>query len=209
MTMTRLYIDKQEITSLPPDMTSLEQVLKLVEANHLAPRTVIRQVHVDGLPLLSQDQASCLPDRIDDREKIEICTGALTDVAAESIREAITYLERVEGATDSLTTSFRTTPGPETFENLKQFYEGFYWLNLLMDRLCSSFEIALDTLQVAGGTAREYHHGLIAAIKAIIEAHERKDFGLVADLMELEVLPLMPKCKNVFLAIQEQIATRH
>jgi hypothetical protein len=208
-TMTRLYIDKREIAPLPPDMTSLDQVLKLVEANHLAPQTIIRQVHVDGLPLLPEDRAACLPERIDNREMIEIFTGTLSEVAIDSIREAVTYLERVESATHSLATSFRLTPGPEAFENLKQFYEGFYWLNLLLDRLDNSFEITLESLQVGGTNAREQHHNLIAALKAIIEAHEKRDFGLVADLLEFEVLPLVPICRSMFSAIRERIVTKH
>jgi hypothetical protein len=207
--MTRLYIDKQEVTPIPPDLTSLEQVLKLVEANHLSPRTIIRQVQVDGLPLIPEDQAACLPDRIDNREKIEIITGTLSDVAVDSIREAVTYLERVESATPSLAASFRVSPGPDSFENLKQFYEGFYWLSLLLDRLDSSFDVSLESVPLGSTNAGEHHKNLISTLKAVIDAQEKRDFALIADLLEFEVLPLVPVCKSLFAAVRERILMEH
>jgi hypothetical protein len=207
--MTRLYIDKQEVTPIPPDLTSLEQVLKLVEANHLSPRTIIRQVQVDGLPLIPEDQAACSPGRIDNREKIEIITGTLSDVAVDSIREAVTYLERVESATPSLAASFRVSPGPDSFENLKQFYEGFYWLSLLLDRLDSSFDISLESVPLGSTNAGAHHTNLISALKAVIDAQEKRDYALIADLLEFEILPLVPVCKSLFAAVRERIVMEH
>jgi hypothetical protein len=203
--MTRLYIDKQEVAPLPPDLNSLDQVLKLVQTTHLSPNTVIRQVQVDGLPLIPDDRDSCIPERIDNREKIEIFTGTLREVALDSIREAITYLERVETATPSLASSFRGAVGQEAFENLKQFYEGFYWANLLLDRLEQTFRIPLETVRVGDGDARAHNVKLASALKAVVEAHTKKDFGLVADLLEYEIAPLIPRCKEVFAALRERI----
>jgi hypothetical protein len=203
--MTRLYIDKQEVAPIPPDLTCMDQVLKLVEESHLSPQTVIRQVQVDGQPFMAEDRQACPQERIDDREKIEIFTGKLSEVAGDSIREALTYLDRVEGATPLLAASFRAGPGPEAFDNLKQFYEGFYWLNLLLDRLSQSFAIALESVPVGSANAADQYKSLISALKGLIEAHEKRDFELVADLLEFEVLPLMPGCKSLFAALNGQI----
>jgi hypothetical protein len=203
--MTRLYIDKQEIGPLPPDLHSLDQVLKLVENTHLSPNAIIRQIHVDGRPWLQDDQAACLPVGVGDRETIEIVTGTLQEVALDSIREAITYLDRVGLATPSLASSFRAAAGREAFESLKQFYEGFYWMNLLLDRLERTFRIPLETMCMGGGNARDYHAKLAEALKGIIEAHEQNDFGLVADLLEYEIAAMIPACKDMFAAIRARI----
>jgi len=207
--MTRLYVDKQEVTPIPPDLTTLEQVVKLVETNHLPPQTVIRQVQVDGLPLMAEDQAGCLSGRIQNREKIEIVTGTLTEVAVDSIREAVIYLEQVASATPSLAASFRASPDPVAFENLKQFYDGFYWLSLLLDRLNSSFDISLESMPLGDATAADHHSNLISSLKAIIAAQEKRDYALLADLLEYEVLPLVPVCRDLFAAVCERIVAEH
>lgn len=203
--MTRLYINKQEVASLPPDLNSLEQVLELVETAHLSPNVVIRQIQIDGLPLIQEEQAASLSEPIHLREKIEIFTSTLQEVALDSIREAMTYLGRVEAAIPSLASGFRNRAGAEDFENLKQFYEGFYWVNLLVDRLERSFQVPLETLSVCGIGAREHHVKLASILREVIAAHEQKDFGLVADLLEYEISTLIPGCKELFQAVRSRI----
>ncbi len=203
--MTRLYVDRQEVSPIPAGLTSIEQVLKLVEANHLSPQEVIRRVEIDGLPLIPEDGGECLTDRIDDREKIEIFTGTITEVAIDSMREATTYLDRVESATPSLINSFRGDPGQESFAQIKQFYEGFYWLIMLLDRLGQSFHFTLESLRVGESNAAKHHQDLISTLKGLIDAQERKDYGLVADLLEFEMLPLISACKILFDAVRERI----
>ena len=203
--MTRLYIDEQEVDPIPPDLRSLDQVLKLVEGTHLPANTIIRRIQVDGLPWMPDGRKACATAGVGDRHKIEIFTGTLLEAAIDSIREAITYLERVEAATPSLVSSLRLAAGREAFESLKQFYEGFYWLNLLLDRLEQTFRLPLETVRLREGNAMEHHIKLASALKEIIEAHEQKDFGLVADLMEYEFAPLIPACKDVFAAVRARI----
>ena len=203
--MTRLYINDHEVSSLPPDLISLEQVINLVETRHLTPDTVIRHVQIDGRPLIQDGRAGGLPDRIDDREKVEIFTSTLREIALDSSRDAITFLERVELAIPSLASGFRTRAGSEDFENLKQLYEGFYWVNLLLDRLERSFQVPLETLCVSGGNAREQYLKLAPLLKEVIEAQEKRDFGLVADLLEYEVPTLIPACKELVAAVRARI----
>ncbi len=203
--MTRLYIDKREIAQLPADLTSLEQVVKLVEADHLSPDTVIRDIQIDGQSLASYEGEFRIPERIDNRETIEIFTSTVREVALDSVQEAIVYLERIEKATPLLAASFRSQCGRHDFENLKQFYEGFYWINLLLDRLERSFEISLETLGVSGRSAREQHLQLAALLKEVIDAHEQKDFGLIADLLEYEIVPLIPAWKDLFSAVRQRV----
>jgi hypothetical protein len=175
-TMTRLYVDKQEVAAIPQDLNSLDQVIRLVERDHINGDAIIRQIQIDGRPLIPDGNAHFLPDCIADKEKIEISTGTLQEVADAS-----------------------------TFENLKQFYEGFYWINVLIDRLAQTFHVPLDAGQAGGALAGAHHAKLTSALKALIEAHEKMDFGLMADLLEYEITPLILGSKEIFIAIRDRI----
>ncbi len=203
--MTRLYIDKREIAPLPPDLNSLDQVLRLVESNHLPRNMVIRQVQVDGVPLIQDDQEAGFQEDICDRETIEIFTSTLREVAVDSIREAVTYLERAEAAIPSLSSSLRIQAEPEASSNLRQFYEGIYFINLLLQRLEQSFQIPFAGLKIRSGSAQDCCIKLAALLKEVIEAHEKRDFGLLADLLEYEIGPLIPAFKETFEAINSRI----
>jgi len=198
--MTRFYINDREIAP-PVDASSLHQILKYVENSHLPPNSVVRQIQLDGIPLIPDDfvgDRSEMLDRISGRDRVDIFTGTITEIAHDSIAEALAYLDRIETAIPSLATSFRISPGPEAFENLKQLYEGFYWLNLLLDKLETSFQLQMKDVLIQGVPAPEYHQKFISILKQLIESQEKGDFVLIADLLEYEILPLVPAWREMF-----------
>ena len=191
--MTRFFINDKEIAP-PLDVSSLDQIIKQVEAAHLLPNTVVRKIHIDGLPLLPQgesDSPSELLEQMEKREKIEIYTGTLAEIANDSIEEAFAYLNRIEAATPSLAESIRFCPNAETFDNLRQLCEGFYWLNLLMDKLQANFQVHLENMMVRGVPAAEHQQKFISVLKQLVESQEAGNFVLIADLLEYEFLPLV------------------
>lgn len=203
--MTRLYIDKREIAALPPDMNSLDQVLKLVESNHLPGDMAIRQIEVDGHPLIRNNRETGLHEDICDGEKIEIFTATLREVAVDAIREAVAYLERAESAIPSLSASLRILAEPEASSSLRQFYEGIYFINLLLQRLEQSFQVPFADLKTRSGSARDCCTKLAALLKEVIGAHGKQDFALLADLLEHAIGPLIPAFKEIFEAINARI----
>src|SRR4029453_18644535 len=115
------------------------------------------------------------------------------------------YLGRVETISPDLASTFRAAPGPHAFEQLKQFYDGFYWLNLLLDRLQTTFQLTLESVEVEGVSVRNHHLNLVSILKELIGAQERQDFVLLADLLEYEIQPLIPLWRDVFAALGRRI----
>jgi len=200
--MTRIFLNEREIPQPPLGPTSLDDVLKHLEHSYLTPNDVIRQIRVDGLPLLLEEPGevpSDLLQGIEKREKVEITTGTLQEIACDSVREAIAYLDRIETVIPSLASSFQVFPGPEAFVDLKELYTGFYWLNMLLDRLRQSYKSLLAAL------LPEHHQRFVSVLQQLIESQERGDFVLVADLLEYEMLPLIPAWKETFVEIARKI----
>jgi hypothetical protein len=207
--MTRLYIDQREVTPLPANLDSLDDLIQLVENQYLPANMLIQQIQVDGVPLEPDRPASVPPGSLNGQGTIQVFTASLREVALESIEEATAYLCRMEAATPSLTSSLRINSGHEAYESLKQFYEGLYWINLLLNRLELSFQIPMADLEISTGTAQSYCMMLATLLKEVIEAHEKKDFGLLADLLEYEIAPLIPVCKEIFATVRMRILDTH
>jgi len=204
-TMTRYFLDSQEI-AIPFDASSITQILKHVESFHLPPNTVVRQVQVDGLPLVPDPKAQFdLQCGIEKRERVEIFTGTVREIAFDSINEALDYLDRVETAIPSLSNTFQSSPGPETFQNLRQLYEGLYWLNLLLDKLKSNFQISFDKAVFQGIPASDCHQKFVTILKQLIESQERRDFVLISDLLQYEICPMLTVWREMFLMISEKV----
>ncbi len=200
--MTRLFVDAREIPYPPGGMCSLDEVLKHIELTELAPDAVIRQVHIDGAPVIDGGRTTGDEHGLDQRDKIEVFTASLNEIARDSIAEAISYLERVESVIPSLSSSFQVYPGPEAFENLRQLCDGFYWLNLLVDRLGRTFRCSPEEMLVQGIPLPEQNQRLLSICRQLVEAQERQDFALISDLLEYEILPFLPVWKEVFITIR-------
>jgi hypothetical protein len=200
--MTRIFINEREIPSPPPSLTSLDAILKHIEQSYLAPKDVIRQIQVDGLPLLVDDSGtvpSNLIQGIEKRERVEITTGTLQEIARDSVREAISYLDRIETVIPSVASSFRVFPGPEAFADLKELCSGFYWLNVLLARLRECYKSLL------GVPLPEQHQRFISVLQQLVNSQENDDFVLIADLLEYEVLPFIPVWKEIFVDIARKM----
>jgi hypothetical protein len=203
--MTRFYIDSREV-ELPFNLSSLDQILKHVEDFCLAPNTVVKQVRIDGLPLIPTLEEKCeIPDQIAKRDKVEIFTCTVTEVSRDSIQEALAYLDRVETAIPSIATRFQESPGGEVLENLKQLSEGLYWLNLLLDKLKTKFSAGFDHCLINRIPVVEHHQKMISTLKQMIEAQERRDYFQISELLEYEILSLVPVWKEMFGILSDQV----
>jgi hypothetical protein len=205
--MTRYYINEREIAP-PLDMSSFDEILKHAEDCHLPPNSVIRQITIDGNPIISDSfsEPGEIFKQLENREKIEIFTGTVTEIAHESIIEALAYLDRIESITPSVASSFQIYPGPEAFENLRQLLDGFYWMSILLDKLVSNFNIVLDACSVQGISVRDHFDKFISVLKQLIDSQQRGDFVLISDLLEYEVLPIVPVWKDIFNLFSQKVA---
>jgi hypothetical protein len=206
--MSRVFVDSQEVQTTFPGAVSLDQVVQHLEENVLAPDTVIRQIHIGGVPVISQDAertSEILRSSIVGRGDIEVSTGSVKELATDSITEALAYLDRIDTLTPRLAASFQVTPGPEAFESLRQLYEGFYWVNLLIDRLDTTFQIGFETMLVDGENAGARHRKFLDILRQMVDAQERQDFLLISDLLQYEVLAMVPVWRSMFAELERRI----
>ena len=206
--MVRLFVDQKEIAFPPAALTSLDDILKHVERTLLPVNSVIRQICLDGLPIVSPEKESRSPqslNEISNGEKIEIFTGTVCEIACDSIHEACAYLERLSAVIPTISSSFQVAPQPEAFDHLKQLYQGIYWINLLIDRLRTAFRIDLATVLVDGQNAATHQERFLSIMKQMVEAQESADYTLISDLLEFEIIPIIPIWKGLFRTLEEKI----
>ncbi len=198
--MTRFFLNEREIEG-PPYTSSLEELLKHIEKAHLTPDTVVREIQVDGLPLtpdaISKGAGEILGPTAN-RGKIEVFTGTLSEIARDSVIEAVDYVRRAEKLIPSLSASFQVSPGPEAFEDLRRLFEGFYWLSLLLDKLEQNYHVDLKDVIVGEKSAREHLDKFAAIMRQLVDSQEKGDFVFISDLLEYEIMPLVPVWVEIF-----------
>jgi len=210
--MTRLFVDAHEVPYPLAGFATVDEVVRHVEENHLPPDCVIRQINVDGNPLHVEELAGEARSGcgcIGSRNSIEVITGTIWEVAAESVEAAEEYLSRVEPAISRLAAAHRGTPDPRESACLCELYEGLFWLSLLVDRLESAFRVNLRGREVQGASFCEHHRRLSSIVARLIEAQEAGHHGETAILLESEILPLIPVWRMMFREIVQGILKPH
>jgi hypothetical protein len=206
--MARLFLDQREIAPPQAGFASLEEIVKHIELSHLPGNSVIRQIHIDGLPITSGEftnNPAHLFANVNEREKIEVFTGTIWEVARDSVNEAVQYLDRIRALIPSVSSGFQVLPTSESFINLKQLCEGFYWISLLLDRLQTTFRINPETVSIRDINAREHQRRFVSLMKQMVEAQEREDYILISDILDFEVLPSVPVWKEMLEKFGEKI----
>jgi hypothetical protein len=206
--MTRWFVDNREIKP-PAEASSLSQVLKYIDTDCLAPHCAVMQIMVQGRPFFAQNSSWSAENpeihSVEKADKVEIFTGNIGEIARSSVSEALVYLERVETITLYLTNSFRTNAVTESFVNLRQLYDGFYLLHLLLEKIQADFGIRLEEFWTQKGYQPGYHEKLIPTLKRLIESQEKGDLLRLADLLEEEILPLVPLWREVFQVVAKTL----
>jgi|WetSurMetagenome_2_1015567.scaffolds.fasta_scaffold275024_1 hypothetical protein len=206
--MTRVFIDNREIQP-PSDASSINRILKYIDDEHLGKNSVVSQIRVNGHQLMPDDLSGTgdhtITGRVEKPAKVEIFTGNIAEIARGSISEALAYLDRIEGLTPSLVESCRTKASPDFFESLKQLYEGFYWLDRLINKLRTDFPIHFENALIRNGFEAEYHRKFIFTLKRLKQSQETGDLSQVSGLLEVEILPLVHLWREMLIGISQKV----
>jgi hypothetical protein len=204
--MTRYYVNDKEV-DVSSDFSSFDQMLKYIEDRILESAAIIREVHVDGHQLapesIREDDGSF--DRTGGWEKIEIFTGTLSEIAAESISGAQDYLLKVANAAPALAVKFQDFPESEDFNNLGSLCEGFYFLSILLDKLASGYQLKISEIIVNDIPISDHLQKFANIVKQLNDAQEKQEYLLIADTIEYEILPNVPVWKEIFKTVSGKI----
>ncbi len=194
--MTRFFLDDRGI-EVPSGSPSLYQILRNLESVHVPPGRGIRQIEVDGLPLMAALSRRTDPLRNTRRcEKIEIFTDPVAGIARDSISEAIRCLDEIEAVSYYATTGCQAFGGRPTFEDLKVMVEVFCWLGFLVNKLESDFcnHSREGVVRVDGQPGWTRSFG--AALERCEQARGKEDLASARKLLEEEVFLSVPALKE-------------
>ncbi|RNC67275.1 MAG: hypothetical protein ED859_15485 [Desulfuromonadales bacterium] len=130
-------------------------------------------------------------------EGAALITDALNDGSAHA-----TELRQFALETAAL---FRSGAEQRALGHYIDLLNGFDWLVKALD--CTGEALALDFAreQVGGGTLSRFVDDLNALLQETMKAQERKDWVLLADLIEYELAPHLEQWRTVFVSLREKV----
>lgn len=181
--MSRVDINGVHIET-NPDLQTWRDLLLDVESRRLAAGQVIASVKFNGDEVPSFREDPVLSRPLQSLSEIRIEAVPAEELARGALQEAQTYLGRLKVSMVDAAESFRTGNVDSANAKLQQLMEGIK----MLAALARGIELSLSCSQDGASAVERTLEQMRPALEELIAAQVKRDWTLVADILEYEIL---------------------
>ena len=165
-----------------------------VEQGGVAQGNVVRSVKLNGQES-SPDSPVTRQTPLSDIETLEMEVSTLSGIIDKNIENADAYLMRLIPGIEKSVELFRTGNEQEANQFFINIIDGMDWFSQVLDMIFAAKEISSDTA-INGKSVQDRRARLIDFTQQMVDANKNKDWVLLADLLEYEILPYYKEWSN-------------
>ena len=190
--MKLLINGKEETLSFVGE--TLGDFLVYLEQGGVAQGNVVRSVKLNGQES-SPDSPVTQRTPLSDIETLEMEVSTLSGIIDKNIENADAYLMRLIPGIEKAVELFRTGNEQEANQFFINIIDGMDWFSQVLDMIFAAKEISSDTA-INGKSVQDRRARLIDFTQQMVDANKNKDWVLLADLLEYEILPYYKEWSN-------------
>ena len=183
--MKLLINGKEETASCTGE--TLGDFLVHIEKGGVVQGNVVRSVKLNGQES-SPDSSVTRKTPLLEIKTLEIEVSTLSDVVDKNIENADAYLIRLIPGIERSVELFRMGNEQEANQFFINIIDGIDWLSQVLDMILAAKAISPDTV-FDGKSIRDRRASLVDFTQQMVDANKNKDWILLADLLEYEILP--------------------
>ena len=174
---------------------TLGDFLLHIEKVGLVQGNVVRSIKLNGHES-SPDSNVNQNMRLSEIETLEIEVTNLSDIVDKNIENADAYLIKLIPGIEKSVELFRMGNEQEANQFFINIIDGVDWLSQVLDMILEAKAISPDTV-FDGKSIQERRDNLITFTHQMVDANKNKDWVLLADLLEYEILPYYQEWSNL------------
>jgi len=174
---------------------TLGDFLLHIEKVGLVQGNVVRSIKLNGHES-SPDSKVNRNMRLSEIETLEIEVTNLSDIVDKNIENADAYLIRLIPGIEKSVELFRMGNEQEANQFFINIIDGVDWLSQVLDMILEAKAISPDAV-FDGKSIQERRDNLITFTQQMVDANKNKDWVLLADLLEYEILPYYQEWSNL------------
>ena len=174
---------------------TLGDFLLHIEKVGLAQGNVVRSIKLNGHES-SLDSNVNRNMRLSEIETLEVEVTSLSDIVDKNIENADAYLIRLIPGIEKSVELFRMGNEQEANQFFINIIDGVDWLSQVLDMILEAKAISPDAV-FDGKSIQERRDNLITFTQQMVDANKNKDWVLLADLLEYEILPYYQEWSNL------------
>jgi hypothetical protein len=174
---------------------TLGDFLLHIEKVGLVQGNVVRSIKLNGHES-SPDSNVNQNMRLSEIETLEIEVTNLSDIVDKNIENADAYLIKLIPGIEKSVELFRMGNEQEANQFFINIIDGVDWLSQVLDMILEAKAISPDAV-FDGKSIQERRVDLITFTQQMVDANKNKDWVLLADLLEYEILPYYREWSNL------------
>ena len=183
--MKLLINGKEEIFSHEGE--TLDDLLIFMEREHLAKGNVVRSIKLDGQES-SLDSSEVRKIPLSGIGTLEVEISTMLDIVNKNLDNAEDYIKRLIPGIEKSVKLFRTGNEQEANKFFINIIDGVDWLSQVLDMILTAKGVSPDTV-FNGKSIQDRRASLVDFTKQMLDANKNRDWVLLADLLEYEILP--------------------
>jgi hypothetical protein len=160
------------------------------------PGSYIRQMWLDGKEFPSDDREA-LQKNPSDIDSLEVELANLKDLVATNIANALNYLKKLIPGFEQAADLFRTGNEQEANKYYLQILDGIDWFSQVVSVIMQPEDGEAELPDADGESLQVRQKKLTDLMSQMLEANQNKDWVLLADILEYEMVPFYKDWENI------------
>ncbi len=182
--------------------SQLGNLLDQITAENNEEGHYLLKVYVDGQEV-DFESPKAREIALDAVESLNIEYGTLDSIVERNIDNAEAYLEKFVPGLEKASDLYRTGNSQEASKFFLNIIDGIDWLSMVIDSVIEAKRLDIHKKAYTNQSLQERKEQLLQLTNQALEANKNKDWVLLADLLEYEILPfyqnwaeILPEIKN-------------
>lgn len=174
--------------SLPLDGETLEDILNNILTKKFSKGSFLSKLKINEneIPVDSKENQD-IP--LSDIEQLEVEISSLQDIVDKNLSNATQYLEKLIPGIEQAAQLFRAGSEQEANQYFVNVVDGIDWFSEVVTIVIRVLRLDPESAIFNGESFRDRQEKHLEMSRQLLEANQNKDWVLLADLLEYEILP--------------------
>ncbi len=192
-----ILIDQQSIEMDTSGVNNLEEILAKIMAEDVTPGSTITTVKLNGTVYSEKTPHDAVGVAISDIKTLEINTMGEEEIAWRFLENGVRQLDLLIQGAEKVSELFRIADEAEANEHYAQLLESLRLFLHIVDQVKGILNLDLSAIAFENDTVEQRFEKLSEVINEMLKVQEEKDWIMLADLIEYELMPLLEEWKSI------------
>lgn len=157
----------------------------------------VTKIRLNGEELSENDIQAKGNLPVQEIEELELSILSMPEIALNNINNAMEYLNKLIPAVTESSELFRTKSAEEANQHFIECIEGLTWFQEVIEIITIALKEELESPNPEHKNISKLQQKMLQLVKDISDSQEKKDWVMLADLLEYELTPVLEEWASI------------